>query len=38
MEIANNNPVCLAIIMFGLGLGLTIANFKELLQSPEILS
>ena len=27
-------PVCLAIIMFGLGLGLTLGDFKRVLKNP----
>ena len=35
MEIAKTiAPVCLAIIMFGLGLGLTVSDFKRLLKIP----
>ena len=35
MEIAKTiAPVCLAIIMFGLGLGLTVADFTRLLKIP----
>ena len=35
MEIAKTiAPVCLAIIMFGLGLGLTVADFKRLITIP----
>ena len=35
MEIAKNiAPVALAIIMFGLGLGLTVSNFKRLITIP----
>ena len=28
-------PVCLAIIMFGLGLGLTWANFTRVIKNPK---
>ena len=35
MEIAKTiAPVCLAIIMFGLGLGLTVADFKRVITIP----
>ena len=35
MEIAKTiAPVCLAIIMFGLGLGLTVSDFTRLLKIP----
>ena len=35
MEIAKSiAPLCLAIIMFGLGLGLTIADFKRVITIP----
>ena len=35
MEIAKTiAPVCLAIIMFGLGLGLTVADFKRVITTP----
>ena len=35
MEIAKTiAPVCLAIIMFGLGLGLTVADFKRVFTIP----
>ena len=35
MEIAKTiAPVCLAIIMFGLGLGLTVADFKSVISIP----
>ena len=35
MEIAKTiAPVCLAIIMFGLGLGLTVADFKRIITTP----
>ena len=35
MEIAKTiAPVCLAIIMFGLGLGLTVADFTRLFKIP----
>ena len=35
MEIAKTiAPVCLAIIMFGLGLGLTVADFKRIITIP----
>ena len=35
MEIAKSiAPLCLAIIMFGLGLGLTVADFKRVLKVP----
>ena len=36
MEIAKTiAPVCLAIIMFGLGLGLTVADFKRVITTPK---
>ena len=36
MEIAKTiAPVCLAIIMFGLGLGLTVADFKRVITIPK---
>ncbi len=36
MEIAKTiAPVCLAIIMFGLGLGLTVADFKRVIRIPK---
>tara|TARA_A100001015_G_C14649722_1_gene578725 strand:+ start:510 stop:692 length:183 start_codon:yes stop_codon:yes gene_type:complete len=36
MEIAKSiAPVCLAIIMFGLGLGLTIADFIRVIKIPK---
>ena len=31
MEIKTIAPLCLALIMFGLGLGLTVADFKRVL-------
>ena len=35
MEIAKTiAPVCLAIIMFGLGLGLTLSDFKRVINIP----
>ena len=35
MEIAKTiAPACLAIIMFGLGLGLTVADFKRVITIP----
>ena len=36
MEIAKSiAPVCLAIIMFGLGLGLTISDFTRVIKNPK---
>ena len=36
MEIAKSiAPVCLAIIMFGLGLGLTISDFMKVIKNPK---
>ena len=36
MEIAKTiAPICLAIIMFGLGLGLTVSNFTRVVKKPK---
>ena len=36
MEIAKNiAPLCLAIIMFGLGLGLTVQDFIRVIKNPK---